>query len=125
MSSEASKGREVEAEPSSQRKAGDVAWPRGFETLLAQQSIVALDPEVLPELLEEAEVIREVDTCLSGWIRVLRFGRQVAVQEQTPEGEILLRRLNSRESAEQFVARRLRGYERMWDGCGCKIDYHH
>ena len=29
-----------------------------------------------------------------------------------------------RETAERFVEDRLSDYERMWDGCGCKIEYH-
>jgi hypothetical protein len=91
---------------------------------LVQRAIVTLDAEALPQLLEAAEVIREVDTCLTGWIRILRFENQFAVQERTPEGEVLVRRLDSREAAELFVERRLRDYERMWDGCGCSIDYH-
>ncbi len=27
------------------------------------------------------------------------------------------------EAAQEFVAARLETYERMWDGCGCKVDY--
>jgi len=88
-----------------------------------QQAFITLGGEDLPELLEAAEVIREDDTCVAGWIRVLCIGDHFVVQEQTPEGEILVRRLNSRETAERFVEDRLSDYERMWDGCGCKIDY--
>ena len=91
---------------------------------IEQQAIIALDGEVLPDLLEAAEVIRADDTCVAGWIRILRIGGHFIVQEQTPEGEILVRRLNSREIAERFVEGRLSDYERMWDGCGCKIEYH-
>lgn len=91
---------------------------------IEQQAIIAFDGEALPELLEAAEVIRADDTCVAGWIRILRIGGHFAVQEQTPDGEILVRRLISREAAERFVEDRLNDYERMWDGCGCKIDYH-
>lgn len=86
-------------------------------------AIVALDGEALPELLDAAEVIRANDTCVAGWIRILRIEGRFVVQAQTPEGEILLRRLLSREAAERFVEDRLQSYERMWDGCGCTIDY--
>ena len=91
---------------------------------IERQFIIALGGEDLPELLEAAEVIRADDTCVAGWIRILRIGGHFVVQEQTPEGEILVRRLKSRETAERFVEDRLSDYERMWDGCGCKIDYH-
>ena len=91
---------------------------------IGKQAIIALDGEALPELLEAADVIRADDTCVAGWIRILRIEGHFAVQEQTPDGEILVRRLISREAAERFVEDRLNDYERMWDGCGCKIDYH-
>jgi len=87
-------------------------------------AIVALDGEALSELLEAAEVIRADDTCIAGWIRILRINDHFAVQEQTPDGELLVRRLISREAAERFIEDRLNDYERMWDGCGCTIDYH-
>ncbi len=87
-------------------------------------AIVALNGEALPKLLEATEVIRADDTCVAGWIRILRINDHIAVQEQAPDGGILVRRLNSREAAERFVEDRLNDYERMWDGCGCTIDYH-
>ena len=88
-----------------------------------KRQIVSLDPEDLPKFLAVADTIRADDTGLAGWIRVLFIDGRVAVQEQTTDGEILLRRLASRDAAEQFVDRRLTDYERMWDGCGCRIDY--
>jgi hypothetical protein len=85
--------------------------------------VIALDLVALPELLEKAEAVRADDTCVAGWIRILRINDRFTVQEQTPGGEVLVRRMVSREAAERFVEGRLRDYERMWDGCGCKIDY--
>ena len=38
---------------------------------IQRQAIVTLGPEELGELLELAETVREVDTCLCGWIRIL------------------------------------------------------
>jgi hypothetical protein len=35
-----------------------------------------------------------------------------------------MRRLSDADEACQFVQRRLEDYERVWDGCGCKIDYY-
>jgi len=97
---------------------------RELEEQIEQPAIIAIDGEALPDLLESTEVIRAVDTCVAGWIRILRIKGHFVVQEQTPEHEVLVRRLNSWESAERFVEDRLGDYERMWDGCGCKIDYH-
>jgi len=99
----------------------------GARALIAEieeRAIIALDREELPELLETAEVIRADDTCVAGWIRILRINGHFTVQEQTPDGEILVRRLISREATERFVEDRLKNYERMWDGCSCTIDSH-
>jgi hypothetical protein len=45
------------------------------------------------------------------------------VQESDPEGTVYLRAMADREAAEAFVSDRLATYERMWDGCGCKVHY--
>jgi hypothetical protein len=73
-------------------------------------------------ILIAAEVLREDDTTIAGPIRVLAFDDALWVQEQAPDGRLLLRRFNDR-AADRFVDRRLETYDRMWDGCGCKIDY--
>ncbi|MGD8895608.1 MAG: hypothetical protein PVJ73_06200 [Acidobacteriota bacterium] len=98
--------------------------PRDLIDQMDSRAVLTLEREDLPRLLEVAETIRADDTGLSGWIRILSIDGRVAVQEQTPDGEVLLRRLASRETAERFVDGRLASYERMWDGCGCKIEYH-
>jgi hypothetical protein len=90
---------------------------------LGQASRLDLSPAELSNLLEEAELVREEDTCISGMIRILRLKNTVLVQEQTPDHEIVLRIRPTVEAEEEFVAGRLEAYERMWDGCGCKVDY--
>ena len=45
------------------------------------------------------------------------------VQEQTTNGEILVHEVGSEAAAQRVVDDRLATYERMWDGCGCKVDY--
>ena len=45
-----------------------------------------------------------------------------ALEEPSDDARVL-RRLLDEEEAHRFVARRLEQYERMWDGCGCRIDY--
>jgi hypothetical protein len=90
---------------------------------IEQQAIVALDAEDLSPLLEASVTLRAHDTCLAGWIRILSLEGHVLVQEQTLDGEVLIHRLGTLEAAELFVEHRLNAYERMWDGCGCKIDY--
>jgi len=91
---------------------------------LHHSPVVAIDRDTLRELIDAADVLREDDTHLAGWIRVLAVGDSILVQEETPKGEVLVRRMPSRESAERFVDLRMQSYDRMWDGCGCKVDYY-
>jgi len=82
-----------------------------------------LEERVLDAVLNAADVLRDEDTCLAGRIRILVLDGVVMVQEQTQEGRILIRRLESEDAARLLVDGRLASYERMWDGCGCKVDY--
>ena len=90
---------------------------------LGEASRLDLSPDELAGLLKEAELVHQEDTCISGMIRILRLRNTVLVQEETPEREIVIRIRPTVEAAEEFVAGRLEIYERMWDGCGCKVDY--
>ncbi len=84
---------------------------------------LVLDRDGLVALMDAVEVVRDADTCLAGRIRILVADDVVMVQEQTQQGEILVRRVESRAAADALVDDRLATYERMWDGCGCKVDY--
>ncbi len=90
---------------------------------IAAGRIETLGPEELPDLLAAGRCIRDVDTRLAGVLRVLEVGGVLLVQEQTTRGQILVRRIASVEAADALIASRLEIYERMWDGCGCKVDY--
>ena len=90
---------------------------------ISKNVVMKIDRDDLTTLLERAETIREEDTTLAGVIRVLSLDGLVLIQEETPEGEVLVRRMASTEAAYELLDRRLADYERMWDGCGCKIDY--
>lgn len=91
---------------------------------IARQGVVEIDPDGLEALLGWARIVRDEDTRLSGRIRVIAVGGAVLVQEQTPRGVLLVRRIATVEAAERLVDDRLATYERMWDGCGCKVDYY-
>jgi len=92
-------------------------------TKLQTQAPIPVDREILVGLLETAEVLRQDNTCVAGWIRVLSVDGVILVQEETPDGNALARRMLSIEDANDFVNDRLASYEGMWDGCGCKINY--
>lgn len=75
-----------------------------------------IDGGRLAQLLDAAELLREERPGLAGPLRVLRHAGAVLVQEETPAGEILLRARPDLDQANAFVDRRLRQYDKMWDG---------
>ena len=90
---------------------------------LGKDPIVVLEQAECDRLLESAQVLRADDTTLAGAIRILALGELIIVQERSPLGERYVRAMPSREEADRFVDQRLAIYEKMWDGCGCKVDY--
>ena len=94
---------------------------------LKRKKIVILPEETLNEILKikGLKIIREDDTHISDHIRILKINSIIILQEKTIKHELSLRRLNSIEEADKVVNDRLDTYEKMWDGCGCKIDYYH
>jgi len=91
---------------------------------LEHGQVVRVSSTELDELLAAARVIRHEEVASSGSLRVLGVDGSVVFQEQTPDGDLLLRRVASEEEAGLLVDERLATYERMWDGCGCRIDYY-
>lgn len=74
-------------------------------------------------LVEKGRVLREADTRLAGPIRVVEIGGVVVVVERTTRGQPVARVVASPAAAGALIEDRLAVYERMWDGCGCKVDY--
>lgn len=89
----------------------------------ARQAPETIDAATWERLEAEGEPLRSEDTSISGWIHVVRREGEVLVLEEAPRSRLLLRRFAERAAADAFVDRRLAAYDRMWDGCGCKIDY--
>ncbi len=89
----------------------------------SQGPIARLTPDELNEMLAAAPGHREIDAGIGGVIRVIRLGAHWVLQEQTGAGELLARRMPTEHAVEAFLAQRLEDYERLWDGCGCKINY--
>ena len=83
----------------------------------------ALEPIELERLLGAATLLREVETGMAGPIRVLEHVGAVILAEQTLEQQPVARVVASVEAADALIADRLAVYERMWDGCGCKVRY--
>jgi len=91
---------------------------------LKSRSYTLLSKTELEELLTRSEILDQRDTLICGPIRILKQDRLLFIQETSNQDEIILRSINSLDQANQFVQERMKIYEKMWDGCGCKIDYY-
>ncbi len=80
--------------------------------------------KMLDSILSRAEVQYEHNTLISDYIRIIRIENKTIVQEKTDKNEIALHLFEDEKSAEKFVNDRLEIYEKMWDGCGCKVKYY-
>ena len=91
---------------------------------LKDERIVPMAEAEWAELAEACEVVERHDTLVAGELLVVCCAGALAAVEQPTAGERVLRRLSDAEAMGRFVKERLEAYERMWDGCGCKIDYY-
>ena len=78
----------------------------------------------LAGLLKSSKVIFEQDTKLRDYIRILQIDDDVIFQETSNTGEIILRSFENVIEAMNLVNDRMGIYDKMWDGCGCKINYY-
>ena len=78
----------------------------------------------LNELLSNSKLIQEENTYISDKIRLLKIKDDLILQEKTTKGEYLIRYIKTKKEAEELIKARLKIYEKMWDGCGCKVDYY-
>jgi hypothetical protein len=78
----------------------------------------------LKELLALSKLIIEENTYISDKIRLLKFNDELILQEKTTKDEYLIRIVKTKKEAEGFIEQRLEIYNRMWDGCGCKVKYY-
>lgn len=85
---------------------------------------IILSEPGLKDLLSYCKVIQEKETHISDKIRLLKFKDELFVQEKSNKDEFLIRLMNTKKEADNFIKERLETYDRMWDGCGCKVDYY-
>jgi hypothetical protein len=78
----------------------------------------------LNDLLSQSEILIEENTYISDKIRLLKIDNDLILQEKTTKDEFLIRLLKTKQEAEELIKQRLEIYNRMWDGCGCRVDYY-
>ena len=91
---------------------------------LAAETIVPLSWEEWESVAGDFEELERHATGVAGDLFIVDGPSGLAAVEQPTPGKRLVRALSSVDAAREFVLQRLAQYERMWDGCGCKIDYY-
>jgi len=92
---------------------------------LRREAVVPLTAAEWEEVGPAFEVVERHSTFLAGELLVVRSGAGLFAVEAPSTGERVVRRLPDEAEVRRFVRERLDTYERMWDGCGCKVDYYH
>lgn len=91
---------------------------------LEKNKVVLLNKDQLAQILLDSELIIKENTILNNYIRVLKLHDYILIQELTDKDEIAIRRTESIQQAKSFIKSRIDLYDKMWDGCGCKINYY-
>lgn len=96
----------------------------GLVSRLAAGGTVPLTAAEWESLAENFPVEGRHPTQLAGDLLIVRVGETLAAVEAPSRGARVARLLGGSDDARAFVAKRLDEYERMWDGCGVKVDYY-
>jgi len=94
-----------------------------FKKRLALGGTVPLSVREWEALAAEFSVVERHDTQLAGELLIVRVDGELAAVEAPSRGARVARLLGGPQEADAFVRKRLEEYERMWDGCGVKVDY--
>lgn len=89
-----------------------------------KKKYLPVSKEEVNELLAVSKLIIEENTYISDKIRLLEYESELFLQEKTTRDEFLIRKVKTQKDGEDLINRRLEIYNRMWDGCGCKVDYY-
>jgi len=91
---------------------------------IKKKRYLMISEDELNELLSNSKIIIEENTYISDKIRLLQYKTDLLIQEKSTKDEYLVRVMKSKKEAEQLIKERLDIYNRMWDGCGCKVNYY-
>ena len=89
-----------------------------------EKKYTVVNKDDLDYFINNSELLIEKDTLISDKIRLLKFQELLYILEKSNKDEILIRLMNTKEEAEDFINKRMETYDKMWDGCGCKVEYY-
>jgi hypothetical protein len=90
---------------------------------LSAGGTVPLSAEGWESIASEFPEVERHNTQLAGDLVILRMGDDLVAVESPSRDARVARLLGGPSEARAFVHKRLEEYERMWDGCGVKVDY--
>jgi hypothetical protein len=95
-----------------------------LEQRIARDRIVALAVTDWTAVAAEFEEVERHDTMMAGTLLIVRTSAGLAAVEQPQPRERVVRLLGNSTAARGFVDHRMAQYEKMWDGCGCRVRYY-
>jgi hypothetical protein len=91
---------------------------------LRSERVVPISAADWAEVADGFEELERHDTLVAGYLLIVRGRSGLAAVEQPSPDKRVVRLLPDDQAVRRFVQDRLEQYERMWDGCGCKVDYY-
>lgn len=91
---------------------------------LGRGRIVEIREEEWQAISGGFKAVESHETGHAGKLLIVQAGDAFAAVESPASGKRVLRPLADQFAVRSFVTDRLDTYERMWNGCGCKIDYY-
>ena len=91
---------------------------------LSNGEVVPLSASEWDDISSEFLEVERHKTQLAGDLIIIEIEGGLVAVESPSRAARVARPLGGPDAAREFVAMRMEEYERMWDGCGVKIDYH-
>ena len=82
--------------------------------------LTAIEHEVVLALVT---IVEDPSTGVTGGPTLVRHRDHLAALEQARPDSWVLRPLADEDEARAFLDRRREEYDRMWDGCGCPVNF--
>lgn len=94
---------------------------------LEQKNVYQASQQEIDQLLNHYTTEKEIETHMTGSIKILTSNdlddqnKKIAI-ESNQKNQFFIRFID-KENIQEFIDERLSLYDKMWDGCGCKIFY--